>query len=149
MTQAHWTEGGYSLFNISVFAGSADNGWFATIGQSNAIFMRRELWRDLGSFGEGFQAPGGGLVNLNALARAVTLPRVFLINLLSEGTFQQIHGSVATNAPTCSVRYRLQGNPVPRLLAPSLPVAVLGFGADPRTRVDRLAEEADAGKRYD
>jgi glycosyltransferase involved in cell wall biosynthesis len=98
LTQANWTEDGYRLFNISVFAGSSDNGWFGTINESNAIFLRRELWRELGGFDERFQSPGGGLVNLDTLARAVTLPRVSVITLLSEGTFHQVHGGIATNA---------------------------------------------------
>jgi hypothetical protein len=98
LTQANWMEDGYRLFDISVFAGSSNNGWFGTIGESNAIFMRRELWQELGGFDRRFQTPGGGLVNLDTLARAVALPDVTVTTLLGEGTFHQVHGGVATNA---------------------------------------------------
>ena len=65
-----------AFFNISAFAGSSENGWFGTISESNAIFLRKELWHELDGFDEQFQAPGGGLVNLDTLWRAVMLPSV-------------------------------------------------------------------------
>jgi hypothetical protein len=98
LAKARWTEDGYRLFDISVLAGSSSNGWFGPINESNAIFMRKALWDELGGFDERFQAPGGGLVNLDTLVRAVMLPRVSVITLLGEGTFHQVHGGVATNA---------------------------------------------------
>jgi glycosyltransferase involved in cell wall biosynthesis len=98
LTQTNWTDDGYRLFNISAFAGSSENGWFGTISESNAIFLRKELWHELDGFDEQFQAPGGGFVNLDTLVRAVMLPRVSVITLLGEGTFHQVHGGIATNA---------------------------------------------------
>jgi glycosyltransferase involved in cell wall biosynthesis len=98
LASSGWTEDGYRLFEVSVFAGSSGRGWFFPIGESNAIFMRRTLWEELGGLDEQFQSPGGGLVNLDLLARAVTLPDVTVVTLLGEGTFHQIHGGVATNA---------------------------------------------------
>jgi glycosyltransferase involved in cell wall biosynthesis len=97
LEQIRWTEDGYRLFDISVFAGSSAGGWFGPIKESNAIFMRRKLWDQLGGFDEKFQSPGGGLVNLDTLARAVQLPDVTVVTLLGEGTFHQVHGGVATN----------------------------------------------------
>ncbi|WP_158806738.1 glycosyltransferase family A protein [Beijerinckia sp. L45] len=93
-----WTEDGYRLFDISVFAGSSQSGWFRPIAESNALFMRRSLWDELGGFDERFVTPGGGLANLDTFARAVQLPRSLVVTLLGEGTFHQVHGGVATNA---------------------------------------------------
>ena len=95
-----WTEDGYRLFDISVFAGSSANGWFEPISESNAVFMCKALWDELGGFDERFRAPGGGLVNLDTLSRAVRLRDVDVVTLLGEGTFHQIHGGVATNSTT-------------------------------------------------
>lgn len=93
-----WEQDGYRLFDASVFAGSSAGGWFAPIAESNALFMSRELWAELGSFDERFVEPGGGLVNLDTYRRACALPDSELVVLLGEGTFHQVHGGVATNA---------------------------------------------------
>lgn len=98
LAQSGWMEDGYRLFDISVLAGSSRNGWFKPIAESNAIFMRRALWDELGGYDERFETPGGGLVNLDTLARAVQLPDVAVVTLLGEGTFHQVHGGIATNA---------------------------------------------------
>ena len=98
LAHACWTEDGYRLFDIAVLAGSSQEGWFSAINESNAIFMRKPLWNELGGFDEKFKAPGGGLVNLDTLARAVRLPQVSIVTLLGEGTFHQFHGGVATNS---------------------------------------------------
>ncbi|MGZ4411106.1 MAG: hypothetical protein ACXVY8_03135, partial [Gaiellaceae bacterium] len=93
-----WTEDGYRLFDISVFAVSSSGGWFATPAESNALFMSPALWEEHGGFDERFEAPGGGLVNLDLFARACALADSQLVLLLGEGTFHQIHGGVATNS---------------------------------------------------
>jgi hypothetical protein len=93
-----WEEDGYRLFDISVLAGSSSGGWFQPIAESNALFMPRELWQALGGFDESFRSAGGGLVNLDAYARACKLADTQLITLLGEGTFHQVHGGISTNA---------------------------------------------------
>ena len=98
LEQTRWTEDGYRLFDISVFAGSSAGGWYEPISESNAIFMRKALWDELGGYDERFQSPGGGYVNLDLLKRAVALPGVTVVTLLGEGTFHQMHGGIATNA---------------------------------------------------
>lgn len=98
LAQSGWMEDGYRLFDISVFAGSSARGWFRPISESNAIFMRRSLWDKLCGFDERFQTPGGGLVNLDTLSRAILLADAVVVTLLGEGTFHQVHGGVATNA---------------------------------------------------
>jgi len=96
---ADWTRDGYRLFDISVFAGSSEGGWFAPIAESNALFMTKEMWAEIGGYEQRFVSPGGGLVNLDTYTRACGMPDSRLIVLLGEGTFHQVHGGLATNAP--------------------------------------------------
>jgi hypothetical protein len=93
-----WTEDGYRLFDVSALAGSSEGGFFLPIGESNALFMPRRLWREMGGFDEAFEAPGGGYVNLDAYRRACELANTRLVVMLGEGTFHQVHGGVATNS---------------------------------------------------
>jgi glycosyltransferase involved in cell wall biosynthesis len=95
LAQSGWRQNGYRLFDISVFAGSSSGGWFRPISESNAIFMRKALWDELGGFDARFRTPGGGLVNLDLLARAVAAADT-VVTLLGEGTFHQVHGGIAT-----------------------------------------------------
>lgn len=98
LNQSGWEADGYRLFNISALAGSSLDGWFSPIAESNALFMSREMWQEMGGYEERFTMPGGGLVNLDAYARACSLPDSQLVILLGEGTFHQVHGGVSTNA---------------------------------------------------
>ncbi len=54
-----WRIDPYRLFQISVFAGSSNDGWFMPIAESNALFLRRRLWDELGGYDERFVTPGG------------------------------------------------------------------------------------------
>jgi len=92
-----WPRDGYRLFEV----GSLDESshWAAPIAESNALFMRKELWVEVGGVDERFDMPGGGVVNLDTFVRCCELPDSELIILLGEGTFHQVHGGVATNAP--------------------------------------------------
>jgi hypothetical protein len=93
-----WPADGYRLFEIGTLAGSSTNGWLLPITESNALFLRRELWQTLGGFDERFDLPGGGFVNLDTYRRALELPKAELVVLLGEGSFHQIHGGIATNS---------------------------------------------------
>lgn len=97
LADAHWEEDAYRLFDISVFAGSSNNGWFMPIAESNAIFLPKPLWEEQGGVDERFVTIGGGLVNLDIYERSCGLPDSQLIILLGEGTFHQFHGGVASN----------------------------------------------------
>jgi hypothetical protein len=98
LARVGWTQDGYRLFAISSFAGSSCGGWFAPLSESNALFLPKALWAQLGGYEERFRSPGGGLANLDTYVRACALPDSQLITLLGEGTFHQVHGGVATNA---------------------------------------------------
>jgi glycosyltransferase involved in cell wall biosynthesis len=98
LLDAGWQRDGYRLFDISVFAASSAEGWFAPPAESNALFMPAEMWDELGGYDEGFRSAGGGYVNLDAFERACALPGAELIMLLGEGTFHQVHGGVSTNS---------------------------------------------------
>lgn len=65
-----WKGDGYRLFDISVFAGSCSRGWFRPLNESNALFLKREMWAELGGYDEHFVSPGGGFVNLDTYKRA-------------------------------------------------------------------------------
>jgi len=94
-----WPEDGYRLFEIATMDESSFDGWLAPIGETNALFMRREHWDTLGGVDERFDYPGGGFLNLDTYRRAGDVPGAELVLLLGEGTFHQIHGGTATNAP--------------------------------------------------
>ena len=92
-----WEEDGYRLFDISVFDESCGPTWLTPMAESNALFMSRSMWKELGAFDPRFVSRGGGLVNLDTWSRAISLPDVTAVSLMGEATFHQIHGGVATN----------------------------------------------------
>jgi len=98
LAKSGWEEDGYKLFDISVLAGSSAKGWLSVPAETNALFMKKALWDELGGFDPVFQSPGGGYVNLDTWKRATELPNAQVIMLLGEATFHQVHGGVATNA---------------------------------------------------
>ncbi len=92
-----WRANGYALFSISALALSCRKGWFSPISESNCFALRKDEFVRLGGFKNAFQAPGGGLVNLDFFSIACTAPEIAPVLLLGEGTFHQFHGGVATN----------------------------------------------------
>ena len=94
-----WEKDGYRLFSISTLAASSKDGWFRPIFESNALFLPRSMWAELGGYEERFVSPGGGLANLDLFERAWSLPGTQHIVLLGEATFHQFHGGVASNSP--------------------------------------------------
>jgi hypothetical protein len=95
-----WPREGYRLFEIATLDESSFSGWFYPTQESNALFMKRAMWNELGGVDERFDAAGGGLLNLDMFRRAMELPGARLVRLLGEGTFHQLHGGRATQAPT-------------------------------------------------
>jgi glycosyl transferase family 2 len=94
-----WPSDGYRLFDVGTMDESSVDGWFEPISETNALFLRRELWDVLGGVDERFDAPGGGLINLDTFRRLLELPDAELVVLLGEATFHQLHGGVSTNVP--------------------------------------------------
>ncbi len=92
-----WPREGYRLFEIGTLDESSVEGWLLPIAETNALFMRRELWNVLQGLDERFDFPGGGLVNLDIYTRALEIPNSQRVLLLGEGTFHQVHDGVATN----------------------------------------------------
>ena len=95
-----WEDDGYRLFDVSALAPSSSRGWFSLPAETNALFLTRDHWSDLGGYDPAFKSPGGGLVNLDTWSRACADPRAEVILLLGEATFHQVHGGVATNSTT-------------------------------------------------
>ena len=94
-----WPNDGYRLFEIGSMDESSVDGWFKPIAETNALFLRREFWEALGGLDERFDAPGGGLLNLDTYNRAIESPDAQLVVLLGEATFHQLHGGTNTNIP--------------------------------------------------
>lgn len=92
-----WRSNGYALFDISTLAGSSSSGWFGRIAESNAVFMGKSVWDELGGFDERFVQPGGGFCNIEFWGRAVRASRHAPFSILGEATFHQIHGGAATS----------------------------------------------------
>lgn len=93
-----WPADGYRLFDIGARADNTDSGWYGRLSESNALFLPRALWEELGGYDEGFRLPGGGAANVDIFHRATALPGVRLVVLLGEGSFHQVHGGISTNA---------------------------------------------------
>ena len=97
LAELEWERDGYRLFDAATLAESSSRGWFAPLGESNALFMSADTWSTLGGLDERFVLPGGGLANHDFFRRACELDDTQLVVLLGEGTFHQIHGGAATS----------------------------------------------------
>jgi len=93
-----WKNNGNVLFEISVPDESAGESLLDTPSESNALFISKVLWDEIGGYDEAFSAPGGGYANLELWSRITTTLNVRTILLIGETTFHQLHGGVATNA---------------------------------------------------
>ena len=92
-----WPNDGSRLFEIAV--PSWRSGVDGPILESNALFMTRTLWDELGGYDARFTSPGGGLANPDVLTRACELPGTQLIRIEGDATFHQIHGGTTSNSP--------------------------------------------------
>ena len=98
LAASEWEEDAYRLFDISVYAGSSENGWLVTPAETNSLFLHLKHWCEIGGFETRFIAPGGGLANLDLWRRLCEDPANEVVLLFGEATFHQVHGGVATNA---------------------------------------------------
>ena len=91
-----WPHAGYRLFEIATPAPSAGRGIFLPMSESNALFIARSSFDELGGFDPAFDTPGGGYANPDFCKRAVERDAPLVV-LLGEASFHQIHGGVSTN----------------------------------------------------
>jgi glycosyltransferase involved in cell wall biosynthesis len=107
LARINWQEQGYKLFEISVPDESAGESILDIPSESNALFMSRNLWNEIGGYNTRFRSPGGGYANLELWSRLTTAPEVRTVLLIGESTFHQLHGGVATNAKDDSAQERM------------------------------------------
>ncbi len=89
-----WPNDGYRLFEIGTMEESSLDGWFQPISESNALFLRRELWESIGGVDERFDSLG---INLDTFHRVLEEPGAELVILLGEATFRQLHGGTSAH----------------------------------------------------
>jgi glycosyltransferase involved in cell wall biosynthesis len=133
-----WPADGYRLFDIATPEMLDPKGPML---ESNALFMPRALWGELGGYDELFTEPGGGMVNPDTLIRAVALAGCQFIRVLGEGTFHQIHGGLSTSSRRGAINVvkegsrhylRLRGRPL-------APVRTVGWLYDSQSGTVRYA----------
>lgn len=93
-----WPTNGYDLFKIASLDPSSGDGILSIPAETNALFLRRSLWEDLGGYNERFSGPGGGLANHDIWNRICSDEGNKVTLLIGEGTFHQYHGGVSTNS---------------------------------------------------
>jgi glycosyltransferase involved in cell wall biosynthesis len=99
LQQISWPDDGYRLFEIGVPAMSdvPKMTWFNKMIESNCLFMRSEVFADIGGANEQFDAPGGGYLNMDMCREATGLAATQAVFLVGEGSFHQVHGGTTTN----------------------------------------------------
>src|SRR5947209_1908246 len=90
--RAFGPEFSYRLYTVTGDYSDSSGGWFGWLFESGCFGIRKDDYFALGGFDERFQAPGGGLVNLDFFQRALSRPDLEYVLLLGEGTFHQVHG---------------------------------------------------------
>jgi glycosyltransferase involved in cell wall biosynthesis len=155
LARIEWPDEGYRLFDVGVLDES--NQHWQTRGQvteSNALFLRRAAWEELGGMDVRFASTAGGLVNLDTFTRAVDASAGKVVLLLGEGTFHQIHGGFATNAVHDQRRRRMRAmyreyalirgkSYVPPTIDPICIGTIPRVGAEVLHTASRLREERD------
>jgi glycosyltransferase involved in cell wall biosynthesis len=155
LARIDWPSEGYRLFEVGVLDESNQH-WQTRrqVTESNALFLRRAAWEDLGGMDERFASTAGGLVNLDTFTRAVEASEGRVILLLGEGTFHQIHGGFATNAVHDQRRRRMRAmyreyalirgtSYVPPTIEPICIGSIPRVGAEVLHTASRLREERD------
>jgi Glycosyl transferase family 2 len=103
-----WPQDGYRLFEVST--PEIKGGPTGAMLESNALFLPRVLWDELGGYDAQFSEPGGSVVNPDSLIRAAGLPGTQFIRILGEGTFHQIHGGLSTTSQAKAISMLKEGS---------------------------------------
>lgn len=94
-----WKTNGYAMLDIATQAPSSRYGFLNGLpDECSWLALPKAAFDALGGYNEGFQSPGGGLVNQDFLRRLCVLPELTPVQLVGEGTFHQVHGGAATGA---------------------------------------------------
>jgi hypothetical protein len=130
-----WPKDGYRLFEIST--PEMRGGPLGAMLESNALFLPRPLWNELGGYDEAFQEPGGSVVNPDTLIRAVELPETQLIRILGEATFHQVHGGLSTSTQERAMNMLKDGSRTYLRLRgkPLVPIRTRGWTYDSRNQI--------------
>jgi hypothetical protein len=145
LAEIDWPRHGYRLFDVST--SELRHGEAGPMLESNALFLPRRLWRELGGYDTAFTEPGGGAVNPDTFIRACRLPDVQLIRVLGEGTFHQLHGGLSTSTRDGAIRVVKLGSRayLRRRGTPLTPVREPGWLYDARSGVVREHRPTRAG----
>jgi hypothetical protein len=122
-----WPADGYRLFEIATC--EVRDPPTGPLLESNALFLSRTLWDELGGYDESFTEPGGGMVNPDTLTRALAQPGTQLIRIVGEATFHQIHGGLSTSSIASAVNAVKAGSQAyfRRRGRPPVPVREVGW----------------------
>lgn len=94
LARAGWPDPSADLYSVSWPEETSVTGAML---ESNALFLARETWTELGGYDTAFSEPGGGMANPDMLSRAVAHPGTQLIRMDGVATFHQIHGGTSTS----------------------------------------------------
>jgi glycosyltransferase involved in cell wall biosynthesis len=95
-----WPSDGYRLFEIANWPTSetSEARWLLPGYESNALFMPRALWEEVGGYDLAFQSSGGGCLNADLFIRACGRPDTQLVVIAGEATFHQLHTNSSATA---------------------------------------------------
>jgi hypothetical protein len=93
-----WQRDGYRLFDIATLDECSVDGWFSTFTESNALFLARNFWEQIGCVDEAIGPASPGPLDFNPFLRALGAEGSELVLLLGEATFRQLRGEVSTTA---------------------------------------------------
>ncbi len=102
-----WRNQGYNLFDVSTIAPSSECGFLNGLpSECSWLALPLTSFKSLAGYDEGFQSPGGGLVNHDFLKRLTAIPDLTPVQLLGEGSFHQVHGGAMTGSSDGSATFK-------------------------------------------
>lgn len=107
LNSIEWPNTPSRLFDISCLSGTSKGGLLNTSAESNAFFIKREHFLNIGGYNEEFVSSGGGYVNLDFFNRAVSNSPSNFVLLTDQGSFHQVHGGVSTTYTPNNSQFRV------------------------------------------